>query len=183
MAEKRYICIYGSSSDRIGEEYRKAAYRTGELIAQEGYGLVCGGGKGGLMAACIDGVLSRGGEAIGVLPEFMIAKNWQHGGLTELIVTPDMHSRKRRMSGMSTGVIAFAGGVGTMEELMEIITWRQLDLYDGKVVILNTMGFYDGLMELFAKMQSEGFMREGSGMLWDVANDADEAVKKVISKQ
>lgn len=175
------ICIYGASSNHIDDVYVKAAFQTGKLIATKGYGLVCGGGRGGLMAAAIEGALSAGGHTTGVLPAFMIEKGWHHPGLSETIVTDDMHSRKLTMATGSQAVIALPGGVGTLEELMEIITWRQLKLYSGRVVILNTEGYYDPLLEMFRMMKDKGFMREGSGSLWITASEPEEAIDYAIS--
>lgn len=140
---KRAVTVYGASSDQIDPCYKEAAYELGRRIAEAGCSLVCGGGKAGLMKAAIDGAVDAGGEAIGVLPHFMVENAWQYQRLTSMIDTPDMHSRKHTMARMSCAAIACPGGCGTFEELMEIITWRQLNLYRGQVVILNTAGYYD----------------------------------------
>ena len=128
------VTIYGASSPKINPAYLEAADRVGRLLAHAGVPLVCGGGRTGIMAAAIDGAITAGGTAIGVLPEFMVERQWQHPGLTRMEVTPDMHARKELMAGMARAVIAMPGGVGTLEELLEIITWRQLGLYQGNVV-------------------------------------------------
>lgn len=173
--KKKAICVYGASRSSIDECYKEAAFAVGRLVAVSGRPLVCGGGRGGLMAAAIDGALSAGGEAIGVLPDFMVEKGWQHDRLTSMITAPDMHTRKRTMASLSDAAIALPGGVGTLEELMEIITWRQLGLFGGNVVILNTAGYYDPLLEMLGKVISQGFMR-GSKKLWSVAAEPEEAV-------
>ncbi len=178
--QNKAICIYGASSSRIAEVYHRDAFAVGELIARKGYSLVSGGGRGGLMAAAIDGALSAGGAAIGVLPEFMVEREWHHLSLTEMILCPDMHTRKRTMAEMSSGVIALPGGVGTLDELMEIITWRQLSLYKGNIVILNTNGFYDPLFEMLDRIARQHFMRPSRKRLWFVANTPEEAVEAAI---
>lgn len=181
MSEVREnICIYGASSSHIDEIYLKDARRVGELIASKGYGLISGGGRGGLMAAAIEGSISCGGKTIGVLPRFMIEREWQHPSLSEVIVTESMHLRKQTMASISKAVIAMPGGIGTLEEMAEIITWRQLKLFFGNVVILNTDGYYNPLLDMFAKMNQKGFMREGSGRLWQVAVSPEEAVEMAI---
>lgn len=139
------IVVYGASSARIDQKFIEAGVETGRSIARAGFGLVCGGGKFGMMGAAIDGCLEAGGRAIGVLPEFMDNRGWAHPGLTEKIVTPDMHSRKARMLGLASGVIATAGGVGTFEELLEALAWRKLGLWQGEIVILNTLSYYNPL--------------------------------------
>ncbi|MDE5821401.1 MAG: TIGR00730 family Rossman fold protein [Paramuribaculum sp.] len=179
--QDKAICVYGASRDSVADRFKQDAFAVGELVARKGMALVSGGGRGGLMASAINGALSAGGKAIGVLPEFMVEKGWQHEGLTQMITCPDMHTRKRTMAQMSAGVIALPGGVGTLEELLEIITWRQLHLYSGTVVILNTDGFYDPLLEMFAKIKALKFMRPSRNSLWIVADSPEAAVEGVIS--
>lgn len=179
--QEKAICIYGASSSGVADRFKEDAFAVGELIARSGYALVSGGGRGGLMARAIDGALSAGGRTIGVLPDFMVERGWQHEGLSELIVRPDMHSRKATMAGMSRGVIALPGGVGTLDELMEIITWRQLNLYKGNVVILNTDGFYNPLLEMLARITELKFMRPSKSLLWEVASTPQEAVALAVS--
>lgn len=175
--QHKAICIYGASSSRVADVYRDDAFTVGVLIARKGYALVSGGGRGGLMASAIEGALSADGEAIGVLPEFMVEKEWHHLALTRMITCPDMHTRKRIMAEMSDGVIALPGGVGTLDELMEIITWRQLGLYKGNIVILNTNGFYDPLFEMLDRISRQRFMRPSRKKLWSVAATPEEAVE------
>lgn len=178
----RAIVVYGASSEDIRQEYKDAARETGRLIAKSGCTLVCGGGKQGLMKAAIDGALSEGGEAVGVLPEFMIANSWQHPGLTRMVSAAGMHERKQMMAEMSMAAIACPGGCGTFEELLEIITWRQLNLYRGQVVILNTAGYYDPLLEMFERAIAQGFMHEDHRQLYTVATTAQEAVEAALAQ-
>lgn len=175
--EERAICVYGASNDDIAACYKDAARELGRLIAASGRILVSGGGRGGLMAAAIDGAVGAGGVTVGVLPVFMVERGWQHPSLSRIISTPDMHSRKRTMADLADSVVAMPGGVGTLEELMEIITWRQLGLFAGKVVILNTEGYYNPLLGMLDKCARLGFMRHGSESLWSVAATPDEATK------
>lgn len=175
------ICIYGASSENIPEQYKVAATECGALIARAGAALVCGGGKAGLMRCAIDGALLNNGTAIGVLPDFMVQKGWQHPGLSEMIVEPSMHARKSRMAALSSGVIALPGGIGTLEELTEIITWRKLNLYTGQVVILNIDGFFNPLLQMFERTAEQGFMYPEHLCLWSVASTPAEAVAMALA--
>lgn len=177
---KDAIVVYGASSEEISLNYKKAAQEVGQLIAESRHALVCGGGRAGLMKAAIDGALQCGGTAIGVLPQFMIDNNWHHPELTHMISTPDMHSRKQTMASMSCAAIACPGGCGTFEELFEIITWRQLNLFHGQVVILNTDGYYNSIIEMFERAIAEGFMHADHRNLFTVANTPEEAVKAAL---
>lgn len=171
------ICIYGASSNDIDPVFKDDAFRVGQLIARAGRGLVCGGGRAGLMQAAIEGALAEGGKAIGVLPQFMIEKNWQHPQLTELVIAQTMHERKKTMSQLSSAAIAFPGGCGTFEELLELITWRQLNLWHGNIVILNTLNYYDNLIAQLQTSMRMGFMRTDHAGLFAVASTPEQAVE------
>jgi len=177
---KKGVTIYGASSPKIDTRYLDAARQAGILLGKAGIDLICGGGRTGIMAAAIDGALEAGGTAIGILPAFMAERSWQHPGLTRLEITPDMHSRKKMMASLSSGVIAMPGGTGTLEELLEIITWRQLGLYHGNVVILNTGGYFDPLLEMLGRSISQHFMNPDHATLWMVADTPREAVDMVL---
>lgn len=155
------VVVYCASSSDIDSRYLNTARRMGELIAGAGLSLVCGGGAGGMMATAIEGALDAGGEAVGVLPHFMMEKKWNHPRLTRCIDTESMHHRKMTMASMARAAVALPGGIGTLDELAEIMTWNQLGLFRGPVIIVNTDGFYDLLIALFESMQSKGFMRGG----------------------
>lgn len=172
----RGIGVYGASSAEIPTQYLEAAFETGRLIAEAGLPLICGGGRSGVMASAIEGALSARGEAIGVLPDFMEARGWGHDGLSEKIITAGMHPRKETMMAESRGVIALPGGIGTFEELFEAMTWKQLGLYDGNVVILNIGGFYDPLISMLEKCIKEHFMNPDHRGLWSVATTPAEAI-------
>lgn len=167
------IAVYAGSSNKINPLYFEAAKAIGADIARRGLTTVNGGGSMGLMGATIDGAISANGKTIGVLPQFMMDKGWAHPELTECLVVKDMHERKATMARLSRGVIAIPGGIGTFEEITEMMTWRKLGLYHGNVVILNINGFYDPLLEMFRRAEDEGFMRQG---LVSVTDDPLEAV-------
>lgn len=174
------VTIYGASSPAIDRRYLDAGYCVGRLLGERGVDLICGGGRSGIMASAIDGALAAGGTATGVLPGFMVERGWQHPGLTRMEVTPDMHSRKELMAALAHGVIALPGGVGTLEELLEIITWHQLGLFQGNVVILNIDGYYDPLLSMLGKSIDEHFMNPDHASLWMVASTPEEAVSLVL---
>ncbi len=153
------ILIYCGSSYGNNEIYNKTAQEVGETLAKQDLRLVYGGGKAGLMGTVADAVLDNGGEVIGIIPSFMEAWEVQHTGLTECIVVESMHVRKQLMAEKADGVVALPGGWGTLDELFEILTWRQIGLHRMPVGLLNTNGFYDDLMMMMNKMVSEGFVR------------------------
>lgn len=170
------ITVYSASSGQVPTTYVKAAQQLGRLIAHKKHTLINGAGRTGLMGACTDACIANGGKAVGIIPQFMIEQDWQHKGMTELIVTPDMHQRKEKMAQSGDACIALAGGVGTLEELLEIITWKQLGLYLKPIVILNTNNFYDPLLAQLQKAADERFMRQEHTQIWHVATNADEAI-------
>lgn len=176
--ESRGIVVYGASSSDIAQEYVDFARSVGREIARRGYTLINGGGRAGLMGASIEGALEAGGEVTGVLPDFMIERGWAHPGLTNMISTASMHERKLTMAESSVGAIALPGSVGTLDELFEILTWRQLGLYRGSVVIANVNGFYDLLLEHLRRTDALHFMR--SSGLWTVATTPDGAVAAAL---
>lgn len=176
MTKPKTICVYCASSSRVASLYTEAATRLGSLIARSRMTLVTGGGCQGLMRAVENGALSEGGTAIGVIPRFMIDAGWHHTALTELRITENMHERKKMMADLSDAVIALPGGCGTMEELLEIITWKQLGIYLNPIVILNIGGYYDHLIEQLAHAVDEHFMGEIHGKIWSVASTPEEAL-------
>ena len=128
------------------------------------------------MGALTDGVMDAGGEVTGVIPKFMVDNGWCYDRLDDVIITADMHQRKQMMSEMADAVIALPGGVGTLEELLETLTWRQLGLVNVPVIILNTLGYYDALLEMLHHAVDEGFMKPSHIRLWQVAATSQEAV-------
>ena len=164
-----------------GQYVFRGGRELGRLLALRGIRLVNGAGNLGLMRACADACLEAGGQVTGVIPHFMVEQGWQHPGLTELIETDDMHSRKQTMARLSDGVIALPGGCGTMEELLEIITWKQLGLYLNPIVVLNTGDYYRPLLDMLARAAGEQFMRPVHLGIWTVASTPAEAVGQLFS--
>ncbi len=175
------VCVYCASSTQIDEKYFRAAEELGTLIAQKGLRLVTGAGNMGLMCAVEDAALAAGGKVTGIIPSFMIEEGWHHTGLTELIETASMHERKQMMADLSDGAIALPGGCGTFEELLEIITWRQLGLYLGPVIILNIDGYYDNLLAQLGRALEDKFMRDIHAGIWQVATTPEEAVELLFN--
>ena len=175
------VCVYSASSTKIADCYFRAARELGELLAHHVISLVNGAGNLGLMRACADACLEAGGQVTGVIPRFMVEQGWQHPGLTELIETEDMHTRKQTMARLSDGVIALPGGCGTLEELLEIITWKQLGLYLNPIVVLNTEGFYNPLLKMLEHAAEEHFMRPAHLDIWKVASSPAEALDLLYS--
>lgn len=177
MNTLKNVCVYSASSTQIDPIYFQAADTLGRLLAQKGINLINGAGCLGLMSRISDAALATGGTVTGIIPRFMVEQNWHHKGLTHLIETETMHERKRMMADLSDGIIALPGGCGTMEELLEIITWKQLGLYLKPIVILNTNGFYNPLLEMLERAIDQHFMRRQHGTIWQVAQTPDEAIQ------
>ena len=174
------VCVYCASSTQIDDKYFRAAEELGTLIAQKGLRLITGAGNQGLMCAVEEAALAAGGHVTGIIPTFMMDEGWHHTGLTELIETSSMHERKQMMADLSDGAIALPGGCGTFEELLEIITWKQLGLYVNPIVVLNVDGFYDALLAQLEKAVEENFMRAIHADIWKVATTPAEAMELLL---
>lgn len=181
MNQVNSVCVYSASSTQIPAPYREAACQLGRILAERRIRLINGAGHMGLMGACSDACLEAGGTVTGVIPHFMVEQGWHHRKLSQLIETPDMHTRKKTMARLSDGIIALPGGVGTLEELLEIITWKQLGLYAKPIVILNIEGFFDPLLAMLQRAVSEHFMRPEHAAIWQVASTPAEAVEALYT--
>ena len=170
------VCVYCSSSSKLSSVYYDAATRLGELFAEADIKLVFGGGKNGLMGTMADRMLQMGGKATGIIPGFMCDEGWQHEGLTELKVVETMHQRKAMMAEMSDAAVALPGGIGTFDELFEIITWKQLGLFNKPIVILNTNNYFQHLLEMLKVAASENFLRDVHRQIWQVVDTPEEVI-------
>ena len=170
------IAVYCASSNRIDTIYFHEAEVLGSMLGQRAIHMINGAGNIGLMRAITDAVLSTGGTVTGVIPQFMVDRGLCHQRLTTVIQTQTMHERKKMMADLSDAVIALPGGYGTMEELLEIITWRQLGLYKNPIIILNTNNFYGSLLDMFSRIVSEHFVRDEHVQLWQVAQTPQEVI-------
>jgi uncharacterized protein (TIGR00730 family) len=165
------VCVFCGSSPGAREEYADAARALGRALVARGTGLVYGGGNVGLMGIVADTVMEAGGEAIGVIPEGLLAREVGHAGLTELHVVRSMHERKAMMADLSDAFIALPGGFGTLEEFFEVLTWSQLGIHRKPCGLLNAAGFYDGLLAFFEHARDERFIRDAHRAL--VLDDTD----------
>jgi uncharacterized protein (TIGR00730 family) len=171
---ERAVCVYCASSRISHIDYRSAAFRLGEVLAQEGVAIVYGGGAVGSMGALADGALSRGGRVIGILPRFMAELEWGHKGLSDLQLVEDLRARKHTMLALSQAAIALPGGSGTLEELLEAITLKRLGLYLNPIVLVNTRSFFAPLLDLLARAVEERFMDPRHRLMWQVVATPEE---------
>ncbi|MCM1066198.1 MAG: TIGR00730 family Rossman fold protein [Muribaculaceae bacterium] len=180
--KKNTLTIYCASSATLAPVYTEAAAALGRAAALAGADIVTGGGYTGLMGAVADAALAAGGKVTGIIPRFMEERGWHHRGLSELRIVDGMHSRKELMASLATAAIALPGGVGTFEELMEIITWRQLGLFSGNVVIFNVNGYYDPLLAMMDRAIAEGFMRPDHRSIFTVATSVEETLAAAFAE-
>ena len=173
------IVVYCGSNLGNTPDYYEAAREMGQAIARRYGCLVYGGGKIGLMGTVADAALAAGGEVIGVIPTFLREKEVAHTGLTELIETPDMTTRKNKMIELADGFVAMPGGLGTYEELFEVLSQAQLRLHDKPIGILNIGGFFDALLNMMQQTATAGFMPQANMNLLCVADNAEEVLKKM----
>jgi uncharacterized protein (TIGR00730 family) len=165
------ICVFAGSSSGKRVEYAAAARELGRALARRRIGLVYGGARVGLMGALADEVLSGGGHVIGVMPEALVAKEVAHHGLSELRVVKSMHERKATMADLAEGFIALPGGLGTLEEFFEVLTWAQLGLHRKPCGLLNVQGYFDGLLSFIEHCATEAFVRREHTAMVSVASD------------
>ena len=170
------ICVFASSSSRINTEYVSAASHLGSLLAKSKMDVVFGGGGIGLMGKLADAVLKNGGTITGVIPSFMKDEGWGHSDVSEIIITQDMGERKKQMFAIANGVVALPGGIGTLEELTEAITLKQLGLYNGPIIILNTLNFYKKFIEFLEHMIEGHFLRYEHKGIWEIADTPEEVM-------
>jgi uncharacterized protein (TIGR00730 family) len=159
MAELRRLAVYCGSASPENPRYEELAMEIGHELAARGIGVVYGGGKLGLMGALAAGALLNGGEVIGVIPEALVAAEVANRACTELHVVQTMHERKKAFTDLSDGFLTLPGGVGTMDELWEAVSWAQLGYHSKPVGVLNAYGFYDGLIDFYRHMGETGFVR------------------------
>lgn len=165
------ICVYCGASEGRREVYERAAVQLGRTLVERDLGLVYGGGDVGLMGAIADAVLEAGGDAYGVIPQTLVDREQAHDGLTELDIVDSMHARKARMVELADGFIALPGGYGTLEELLEVLTWAQLGFHRDPCGLLNIAGYYEGLAAFFDHQVEEGFVSDTHRDMLVVADD------------
>jgi uncharacterized protein (TIGR00730 family) len=177
------ICVFASSSSRINSEYATAASNLGLLLARAKMDVVYGGGGIGLMGKLADAVIENGGKITGVIPSFMKDEGWDHASVKDMILTSDMGERKKKMFALSNGIVALPGGVGTLEELTEAITLKQLGLYKGPIIILNTLNFYKSFIDFLEHMISGHFLRYEHKGMWEIASTPEEVMIYLARKE
>jgi uncharacterized protein (TIGR00730 family) len=168
------VCVYCGSSPGNDPDLMRAATRFGEILADNGVGLVYGGGAGGLMGAIATAVLAHGGDIIGIIPEFLTERENMFKGAHELVITRDMHERKRLMFERSDAFVALPGGIGTLEEVVEQLTWAQLGRHRKPVLIANLKGFWDTLIDLFDHMSGLGFVHSAAKLTYLVTDNVED---------
>lgn len=174
------ICVFCGSTFGAKQEYKKAAQELGQLMAKKNIGLVYGGGNVGLMGEIANAVLKADGNVIGVIPNFMVEKELAHRQLTELKVVNSMHERKALMAELSDGFIALSGGIGTFEELFEILTWRQLGIHNKPCGILNVANYYDKLIDFINYSVEEEFVKSETRDLIFVESESTKLLERFL---
>lgn len=179
LPEVPYVAVFCGSRSGAGDDYSALAAEVGRAIAAEGAGLVYGGGGIGLMGTLADAALSAGAPVYGVIPEALSRRELAHTGLTRLEVVATMHERKARMAAAACGFLVLPGGYGTLDELFEVLTWKQLGLHDRPIVLLDAFGFFDPLVLTMVRIVEEGFAPETA--YYDVERTAEAAVRRALS--
>jgi hypothetical protein len=156
---QRKICVFTGSRRGTLIDYRDQAIEFGQSLVERGFGLVYGGGNVGLMAVIADTVLERGGHVTGVIPDALVSKEVAHRGLTDLRIVQSMHERKALMAELSDGFVALPGGIGTLEEFFEVLSWAQLGLHDKPCALLNVSSYYDGLIQFIDHAVAQDFLK------------------------
>ncbi|WP_374304373.1 TIGR00730 family Rossman fold protein [Ferrovibrio sp.] len=182
MTAIRSVCVYCGSSLGESQIYTAQAQILGRRLAENGIRLIYGGGRIGLMGVIADAAMKAGGEVVGIIPNHL--HDWEvgHTGLTELHVVDSMHTRKRMMVDMSDAFIAMPGGVGTLDEFFEVVTWRQLKLHDKPIIVLNTEDYWHPLLALVEAVIERGFARRTTSNLFTVVDDAEAVVAALLAE-
>ena len=183
MKKLSSIAVYCSSSNKVRSSYMEAAEQLGALFAQAGIRLIYGDGGIGLMAAAAKGALDAGGEVLGVIPQFMVDQGWNNPRSTRTIITQTMHERKATICEEADAMVALPGGIGTFEELLECLTWKQLGLHSCPVVILNTDGYFDRLLDCLDYMVEEQMMRPIHREMFAVVSTPEEVLPALLAAE
>jgi uncharacterized protein (TIGR00730 family) len=177
----RRVAVYCGSADGDNPAFRAEAVVLGSAIAAAGLGLVYGGATAGLMGAVADAALAGGAEVIGVLPDLLSGKEIAHSRLTRLELVETMHQRKARMVELADAFLILPGGYGTLEELLEVVTWAQLQLHTKPCILINAAGYWDGLLTFLDTAVAAGFLKPKNRALMRVAGDAQDAIEMVVA--
>ena len=165
------LCVFCASSSEVHQKYIDLAADLGTMLAQAHICLVYGGAQGGLMGAAANAALAAGGEVIGVIPEVLFGQERAHQGLTKLYITRDMHERQQKMAALADGFVVLPGGLGTLAEFFEVLTWKYIGLHDKPIILVNIDGFWDSLIETMGNCQQQGFLNGDFLDLVRICND------------
>ena len=179
MSDIKSLCVYCGSSINVDDDFKDAARNMGVILAKEGIRLVYGGGKAGLMGIIADSVMDNGGEVIGIIPTHIADREIQHTGLTELHIVDTMHERKQMMVDHSDAFLVLPGGIGTLEETCEIMTWRQLGIHDKPIIIANLKDYWTPFFLLIDRIIDHGFMRADDKKIAMVTDNIDDVLEKL----
>lgn len=174
------LCVYCGSRPGLQAEYSRVAASVGTWIGQHGGQLVYGGGRAGLMGIVAQATLQAGGQVVGVIPQALVEKEWALHDCTELHIVDTMHERKRLMAERADAFVALPGGIGTLEEFFEVWTWRQLDYHNKPVGLLNTNGFYDGLLSFLGSVVGQQFLSDWQMGLIETGTDPQDLLSRLV---
>ncbi len=179
MAELTSLCVYCGARPGADQAYAQEAVRLGRQLAERGVTLVTGGGHVGLMGVCADAALDAGGRVVGVIPKHLMSRELGHRGLTELHVTDDMHSRKAKMFDLADAFAVLPGGLGTLDETLEMVTWRQLGLHDKPIVLIDIGGYWTPLLGMIERAVEAGFAGADARDLVITVGQVDEVIPAI----
>ena len=183
MNDIKSVAVYCSSSAHIDPKYHDGAIKLGQILAKEGIRLVYGGGRCGLMGLVSDSAMAAGGNVFGVTTNHLDTYEVAHHGISELHVTPNMHQRKQMMFDHSDAFIILPGGMGTLEEFFEILTWKQIGIHDKHIVVVNSFGFWDPLKALIGHLLFEGFATRGDERILHFVDHVEDAIPYILTKE
>ena len=173
------VCVYLASSNKSGSDYLNAAERLGKMFARNEITIVYGGSTIGPMGRLADAAIKNGGKVIGVMPHFLCDLELNHKGLSELIIVKDMHERKKKMVENVDAIIALPGGTGTLEELLEAITWKRLGILTQPIILVNINRFYDPLINLFKQMVENNFLDNRHRDMWAIVDSTEKVLSAI----
>jgi uncharacterized protein (TIGR00730 family) len=176
MVSIRAICLYCGSSDAFAADLLEAAFDFGRVVGAGGIELIYGGGQAGLMGRAADGALAAGGRVVGIIPDFLHGREIAHPNISELIVVDSMHERKRRMAERADAFVILPGGIGTLDEMFEILTWRQLGLHDKPIVLVDLGGYWQKLEQLLQQLAAEAYGPGSGRILYRRVDGIDEVL-------
>jgi uncharacterized protein (TIGR00730 family) len=174
------VSVFCASSDKVDQRYFDAARILGLTLVEHGIAANYGGGSMGLMGMLADTMIKAGGSIRGIIPQFMVEQGWNHPKVSDMMIVKDMHERKKRLTQNIDAFIALPGGIGTLEELLEMLTLKQLGQVLAPIIIINTNHFFDPFLDLLRKMVEERFMREVHQDIWKVIEDPVDVLQAIV---